>query len=226
MRTCSRCSTTSASTSRPRPPVRPRRQPAVRRRQAPRQLRRGRGPAFLADPAAHGRGARRLRVRLQRQDEPHAAVLGRNLDLAHARYSGRRAPPIPGADPVTAEAYSHEVIAFGSVAGRRADDAVPGLLLLHVARAGPAARAAAGAGRGAVAGHGQRVARGPAVRRRPGRAGPGRGAPRVLRERVPRRDHYGGLGRRPPHAALEVARASSARRPRYGPASTRPRSSA
>jgi hypothetical protein len=35
------------------------------------------------------------------------------FDLAHARYSGRRAPPIEGADPVTAEAYSHEVIAFG-----------------------------------------------------------------------------------------------------------------
>jgi len=36
-----------------------------------------------------------------------------SFDLAHARYSGRRAPPIPGADAVTAEAYSHEVIAFG-----------------------------------------------------------------------------------------------------------------
>lgn len=35
------------------------------------------------------------------------------FDLAHARYSGRPAPPIPGADPVTAEAYSHEVIAVG-----------------------------------------------------------------------------------------------------------------
>jgi hypothetical protein len=35
------------------------------------------------------------------------------LDLAHARYSGRPAPPVEGADPVTAEAYSHEVIAFG-----------------------------------------------------------------------------------------------------------------
>jgi len=35
------------------------------------------------------------------------------FDLAHARYSGRRAPPSPGADLVTAEAYSHEVIAFG-----------------------------------------------------------------------------------------------------------------
>jgi Family of unknown function (DUF5996) len=36
-----------------------------------------------------------------------------SFDLAHARYSGRRAPVSPGADPVTAEAYSHEVIAFG-----------------------------------------------------------------------------------------------------------------
>lgn len=36
-----------------------------------------------------------------------------SLDLAHARYSGRRAPAIEGADPVTAEAYTHEVIAFG-----------------------------------------------------------------------------------------------------------------
>jgi hypothetical protein len=35
------------------------------------------------------------------------------FDIAHARYSGRRAPAIPGADAVTAEAYSHEVIAFG-----------------------------------------------------------------------------------------------------------------
>ena len=36
-----------------------------------------------------------------------------SFDLAHSRYSGRRAPPIEGADRVTAEAYSHEVIAFG-----------------------------------------------------------------------------------------------------------------
>jgi hypothetical protein len=36
-----------------------------------------------------------------------------SFDLAHARFSGRRAPAIEGADPVTAEAYSHEVIAFG-----------------------------------------------------------------------------------------------------------------
>jgi Family of unknown function (DUF5996) len=35
------------------------------------------------------------------------------FDLAHARFSGRRAPAIPDADPITREAYSHEVIAFG-----------------------------------------------------------------------------------------------------------------
>jgi hypothetical protein len=36
-----------------------------------------------------------------------------SFDLAHARYSGRPAPGPPSPDPVTAEAYSHEVIAFG-----------------------------------------------------------------------------------------------------------------
>jgi hypothetical protein len=36
-----------------------------------------------------------------------------SFDLAYARFSGRRAPAILGADPVTAEAYSHELIPFG-----------------------------------------------------------------------------------------------------------------
>jgi hypothetical protein len=36
-----------------------------------------------------------------------------SFDLAHARFSGRPAPAIDGADPVTAEAYSHELIPFG-----------------------------------------------------------------------------------------------------------------
>jgi hypothetical protein len=36
-----------------------------------------------------------------------------SFDLAHARYSGGRAPAMECADPVGAEAYSHEVIAFG-----------------------------------------------------------------------------------------------------------------
>ena len=42
-----------------------------------------------------------------------------SFDLAFARFSGRRAPAMPGADPVTAEAYSHEVVAFGFWPGDR-----------------------------------------------------------------------------------------------------------
>lgn len=36
-----------------------------------------------------------------------------SFDLALTRFSGRPAPPMPDADPVTREAYSHEVISFG-----------------------------------------------------------------------------------------------------------------
>lgn len=36
-----------------------------------------------------------------------------SFDLAETRFSGRRAPERPGADPVTKEAYSHEVISVG-----------------------------------------------------------------------------------------------------------------
>ncbi len=39
------------------------------------------------------------------------------FDLAVTRFGGRRAPEIPGADPVTREAYSHEVVSFGFWAG-------------------------------------------------------------------------------------------------------------
>jgi hypothetical protein len=42
-----------------------------------------------------------------------AHVFWHSFDIAHTRFSGRRAPPIEGADPVTAEAYSHELISFG-----------------------------------------------------------------------------------------------------------------
>ena len=45
-----------------------------------------------------------------------------SFDLAHARYSGRRAPVRSGAGTVEGEAYSHEVVAFGFWAG---DDKVP-----------------------------------------------------------------------------------------------------
>ena len=40
-----------------------------------------------------------------------------SFDLALTRFSGRTAPPRPDADPVTQEAYSHEVISFGFWAG-------------------------------------------------------------------------------------------------------------
>jgi hypothetical protein len=39
------------------------------------------------------------------------------LDLAVTRFSGRRAPVAPQADPVTRAAYSHEVVSFGFWAG-------------------------------------------------------------------------------------------------------------
>jgi hypothetical protein len=39
------------------------------------------------------------------------------LDLAVTRFNGRRAPDNPQADPVSREAYSHEVISFGFWAG-------------------------------------------------------------------------------------------------------------
>jgi hypothetical protein len=36
-----------------------------------------------------------------------------SFDLASTRFSGRRAPDRPGADPITRDAYSHEVISAG-----------------------------------------------------------------------------------------------------------------
>ncbi|TVP75994.1 MAG: hypothetical protein EA352_06750 [Gemmatimonadales bacterium] len=36
-----------------------------------------------------------------------------SMDLAYTRFSGRRAPVADDADPVTREAYSHEVVSFG-----------------------------------------------------------------------------------------------------------------
>jgi len=40
-----------------------------------------------------------------------------SFDLAVTRFGSRRAPPLPDADPVTQEAYTHEVISFGFWAG-------------------------------------------------------------------------------------------------------------
>ena len=62
-----------------------------------------------------------------------------SFDLALTRFGGKRAPPLPDADPVTREAYTHEVVSFGFWAGdqniARAD-----LLLVHGARARGVAR--------------------------------------------------------------------------------------
>jgi hypothetical protein len=44
-------------------------------------------------------------------------VFWHSLDLAVGRFSGKRAPTVPGVDAVTAEAYSHEIISFGFWAG-------------------------------------------------------------------------------------------------------------
>jgi uncharacterized protein DUF5996 len=40
-------------------------------------------------------------------------VFWHSFDLAVTRFSGARAPAMPGADAVTREAYSHEVVSFG-----------------------------------------------------------------------------------------------------------------
>ncbi|HEY3725845.1 MAG TPA: DUF5996 family protein [Solirubrobacteraceae bacterium] len=40
-----------------------------------------------------------------------------SFDLALTRFGGKRAPAMPGADVVTQEAYSHEVVSFGLWAG-------------------------------------------------------------------------------------------------------------
>jgi Family of unknown function (DUF5996) len=42
-----------------------------------------------------------------------------SFDLALSRFSSKRVDPQPGVDPVTGEAYSHEVISFGFWAGDR-----------------------------------------------------------------------------------------------------------
>jgi hypothetical protein len=46
-------------------------------------------------------------------------VFWHSFDLATSRFSGKRAAAGTGVDPVTAEAYSHEIISFGFWAGDR-----------------------------------------------------------------------------------------------------------
>jgi hypothetical protein len=53
-----------------------------------------------------------FRARFLGKDSPVHFFWG-SFDLCVTRFSGRRAPERPGADPVTREAYSHEVISAG-----------------------------------------------------------------------------------------------------------------
>jgi uncharacterized protein DUF5996 len=55
---------------------------------------------------------RRFRARFIGKSSPVHFFWG-SFDLAVTRFSGRRAPPRPGADRITREAYSHEVISCG-----------------------------------------------------------------------------------------------------------------
>jgi hypothetical protein len=83
------------------------------------------------DPEAVGRYAQVLRSsagvlgefagRFNGKQSP-VHLFWHSFDLAHARFSGRRAPVREGAGRVEQEAYSHEVIAFGWWPG---DDQVP-----------------------------------------------------------------------------------------------------
>ena len=77
---------------------------------------------------------RRVQRLVLRQDQPRPALLAWPRSRIRTRYSGARAPARPDADPVTQEAYSHEVIGFGFWPG---DEQMPGaeLLLVHGPRA-------------------------------------------------------------------------------------------
>jgi Family of unknown function (DUF5996) len=57
-----------------------------------------------------------------------------SFDLAVTRFSGRRAPERPGADPITRESYSHEVISHGFWPG---GGAVPGAVFYAYAAPEP-----------------------------------------------------------------------------------------
>ena len=77
-----------------------------------RLLRSGVRASLLARPGERGPDFSEVLVRLRRQSQPVHFFWG-SFDLAVTRFSGRRAPERPGADAVTREAYSHEVISAG-----------------------------------------------------------------------------------------------------------------
>ena len=66
----------------------------------------------LAHPAGGGQIFQEFRSRFIGKNSPVHFFWG-SFDLAVTRFSGRRAPEREGADPITREAYSHEVISAG-----------------------------------------------------------------------------------------------------------------
>jgi hypothetical protein len=106
------------STSRP---VRPGRPHAVRRGRAPRVLRPGHGDPLLGGAGPGGAGARGVRRRSYAKTSP-VHHFWHTFDLAVTRFSDRRVEQPAGVDPVTREAYSHEVVSAGFWFG---DDQVP-----------------------------------------------------------------------------------------------------
>jgi hypothetical protein len=54
----------------------------------------------------------RFAGRFQGKTSP-VQVFWHSFDLAYTRFSGKAAPPMPEADPVTREAYAQEVVSFG-----------------------------------------------------------------------------------------------------------------
>lgn len=66
-----------------------------------------------------------------------------SFDLAVTRFSGRRAPPRPGADAITREAYSHEVSSVGFWPGRRGSGVEAAVFYSYAAPEPPGFRDAA-----------------------------------------------------------------------------------
>ena len=84
------------------------------------------------DPAAAQRFWRALTLITPVLEQFRAGFIGKcspvhffwgSLDLAVTRFSGRRAPARPGADGITREAYSHEVISHGFWPGGNGQEA-------------------------------------------------------------------------------------------------------
>ena len=146
---CTRRSRGSASTSRSASRLRPADHDAVPGRPRARRVRPRRGRALLAHPRWTDGVLEEFAGWFCGKTSP-VHLFWHSFDLAVTRFNGaRERRSTPDADPVTQEAYSHELVSFGFWAG---DENVPraDLLLVHGARAGRAASATAGTGRRAL----------------------------------------------------------------------------